>query len=215
MNNGPAADALRAVGVLGAGIAGLYSRPADRHPHRRLPAEVQSAIDAFKPILLRACEGLSCTLQAGGTTAGISGLAGDVAQQSGGNVRAFGYLPRSLPRGAQEDRNPERFARQFNSSGSDFSPLEPLQGWTDILAAGVDPRRVKLLSYAGGPISCAECILAVALGAGGRGGRRYLAGQPPVQRAAMARVCQPRSASHGRHDHPRLPAGGRTPVQTR
>jgi hypothetical protein len=39
-----------------------------------------------------------------------------------------------------------------------------LQAWTDILAAGVDPRRVKLLSYGGGPISRAECALALALG---------------------------------------------------
>jgi hypothetical protein len=53
----------------------------------------------------------------------------------------------------------------LNSAGSDFSPLEPLQGWTDILAAGIDPRRVKLLAYAGGRISRAECILAAALGA--------------------------------------------------
>ncbi|MGA2062339.1 MAG: RyR domain-containing protein, partial [Thermoguttaceae bacterium] len=127
--------------------------------------EVQSAIDIFKPVLFRACEGLSFTLIGGGTTSGISGLAGDVAQQSGGRVRAFGYLPRLLPRGVQEDLNSDRFVRRFNSSGSDFTPLEPLQGWTDILAAGVDPRRVKLLSYAGGRISYTECILAVALGA--------------------------------------------------
>ncbi len=127
--------------------------------------DVQSAIDAFKPVLLSACAGLAFTLVGGGTAAGISGLAGDVAQQSGGRVRAFGYLPRLLPRGVQEDLHPDRFARRFNSSGSDFSPLEPLQAWTDMLAAGVDPRRVKLLCYAGGRISAAECILAAALGA--------------------------------------------------
>jgi hypothetical protein len=33
------------------------------------------------------------------------------------------------------------------------------------LAAGIDPRRVKVLSYAGGRISRAECILGVVLGA--------------------------------------------------
>ena len=163
--DGQAADALRE-------LASWGEEEPHLSPNERIvilsggcTAEVQSAIDAFKPVLLRACEGLSFTLFGGGTTAGISGLAGDVAQQSGGRVRAFGYLPRLLPRGVQEDLNPDRFARRFNSSGSDFSPLEPLQGWTDIVAAGVDPRRVKLLSYAGGRISQAECILAVALGA--------------------------------------------------
>jgi len=42
--------------------------------------------------------------------------------------------------------------------------LEPLQAWTDIVAAGVNPRRVKLLSYGGGEISRAECAVALALG---------------------------------------------------
>ncbi len=129
-------------------------------------ADLQTAIEAFKPVLLRACEGLGFTLFGGGTTAGISGLAGDVAQQSGGRVRAFGYLPRFLPRDAQEDLNPQRFARRLNSAGSDFSPLDPLQGWTDTLAAGIDPRRVKLLCYAGGQISRSECIVALRLGRG-------------------------------------------------
>jgi ppGpp synthetase/RelA/SpoT-type nucleotidyltranferase len=127
-------------------------------------ADAQGAIDAFKPVLLRACDGLTFMLFGGGTTSGIGGLAGDVAEQSGGRVRAFGYLPRLLPRGVQEDLNPQRYARLFSSSGEDFSPLEPLQGWTDIIAAGVDPRRVKLLHYAGGQISRSECAVALALG---------------------------------------------------
>ncbi len=177
--------------------------------------EVQGAIDAFKLVLLRACEGLSFTLLGGGTTTGISGLAGDVAQQSGGRVRAFGYLPRLLPRGAQEDLDPQRFARRFNSSGSDFSPLEPLQGWTDLLAAGVDPRRVKLLCYAGGRISRIECILALALGAGGRGRGRNLAQRRRVQRLPLARVSQFRSAPHGLHDPSRLPPRGRASLPAR
>jgi hypothetical protein len=126
---------------------------------------VQSAIEIFKPVLLRACEGLSFTLFGGGTTSGVSGLAGDVAQQSAGRVRAFGYLPRLVPRGVHEDLNPQRYARLFSSAGLDFSPLEPLQSWTDIIAAGIDPRRVKLLHYAGGAIARSECAIALALGA--------------------------------------------------
>ena len=178
--------------------------------------EVQNAIDAFKPILLAACEGLAFTLFGGGTTAGISGLAGDVAQQSGGRVRAFGYLPQALPRGTREDLNPDRFARRFNSSGSDFSPLEPLQGWTDILAAGIDPRRVKVLSYAGGRISRAECILGAVLGAWvGVVEDATLPDQRAVQRSSLGRMPEPRSASHGHRDAACLPAGGRTPLPAR
>ena len=164
--DGQAADALRELASWSQGEPHLSANERIVVLSGGCAAEVQGAIDVLKPVLLRACEGLSFTLLGGGTTSGISGLAGDVAQQSGGRVRAFGYLPRLLPRGAQEDMNPERFVRRFNSSGSDFSPLEPLQGWTDILAAGVDPRRVKLLCYAGGRIAHTECILAAALGRG-------------------------------------------------
>jgi ppGpp synthetase/RelA/SpoT-type nucleotidyltranferase len=126
--------------------------------------EVQDAVEAFKPLLMRACEGLSLTLIAGGTTVGISGVAGDLAEQSAGRIRAAGYLPRYLPRGVKEDLNPNRFAKLLNSDGSDFTPLEDLQAWTDLLAAGVDPRRVKLLNYGGGPISRVQCALGLALG---------------------------------------------------
>ena len=165
VKDGQAADTLRELASWGEQSPHLSANEAIVVLSGGCAADVQSAIDTFKPVLLRACEGLSFMLLGGGTTSGVSGLAGDVAQQSGGRVRAFGYLPRFLPRGVQEDMNPDRFAQRFNSSGSDFSPLDPLQGWTDIIAAGVDPRRVKLLGYAGGRISRAEYIVAAALGA--------------------------------------------------
>ena len=127
--------------------------------------EVQRIMSAFKPHVVAACEGLSFTLLTGGTTSGISGLAGDVAERSRGGIRAFGYLPRLLPRGVQEDSTPSRFTRRFSSRGEDFTPLDPMQGWTDMISAGVDPRRVKLVAYVGGLISKTECAMALALGA--------------------------------------------------
>lgn len=128
-------------------------------------AETQGDVDTLKPHLLRGCEGLSFKLLCGGTTTGISGLAGDLAEKSGGRIRAYGYLPKSLPRGSKEDENEQRYAMRFSSSGTDFTPLDPLQGWTDLVAAGVDAARVKLVSYAGGDISHAECAITLALGA--------------------------------------------------
>ena len=81
-------------------------------------------MDAFKPVWLRARQGLSFTLFRDGRPAEIGDLA-DLEQ----------------------------------------TPLGPLQGWTDLVAAGVDPRRVKLVSYSGTPTSRTECMLALALGA--------------------------------------------------
>lgn len=128
-------------------------------------ADVQPAVEALKPYLLQACAGLSFTLLSGGTRMGISGLAGDMAEQSAGHIRAFGYLPRSLPRQVHQDENPARFVRLISSPGTDFTPLDPLQGWIDLIAAGVSPSRVKLLCYAGDRIAHAEYAVALALGA--------------------------------------------------
>jgi ppGpp synthetase/RelA/SpoT-type nucleotidyltranferase len=128
-------------------------------------ADVQPAVEALKPYLLQACAGLSFTLLSGGTRMGISGLAGDMAEQSAGHIRAFGYLPRSLPRQVHQDEDPARFVRLISSPGTDFTPLDPLQGWIDLIAAGVSPSRVKLLCYAGDRIAHAECAVALALGA--------------------------------------------------
>jgi hypothetical protein len=94
---------------------------------------------------------------------GISGLAGGIAARSKGKLRVFGYVPGSLPVGVTADK--QRMAGLFETTGTDFTPLEPLQGWTDLIAAGVAPARVKLLSYAGGDISKVEYAVALALGA--------------------------------------------------
>jgi len=43
--------------------------------------------------------------------------------------------------------------------------MDLLQAWTDIVVAGLDPQRVKVLCYDGGPISKADCAFSLALGA--------------------------------------------------
>ncbi len=132
-----------------------------------VPEEVDR-IDVLRPHLLNGCKDLSFKLLCGGTTAGIGKLAGDIAEASDGAITAFGYLPDALPRGAgtREDTNKKRYARCFTSSpGAKFTPLDALQGWTDLIAGDVDPKRVKVLAYAGGENAHAECAMAVALGA--------------------------------------------------
>ncbi len=126
--------------------------------------DAQPYIDKLSPALREACAGIGFALLSGGTSAGMSGLAGDLAENSGGIIHATGYLPRLVPGYAHRDNNPARFHLE-ESRGSDFTPLEPLQGWTDLIASGVDPRDVMLLSYAGGEIARAECAIALALGA--------------------------------------------------
>jgi len=127
--------------------------------------EIQKRIDALKPHLLRGCDGLSFWLICGGTTAGISGLAGDLAESSRGKITGVGYLPHHLPRGIDEDKTPARCKFRMSSSGSDFSPMEPLQGWTDLVSAGINTARVKVIAFAVGKIARSEIAMALALGA--------------------------------------------------
>jgi ppGpp synthetase/RelA/SpoT-type nucleotidyltranferase len=127
--------------------------------------ELQDKVDAFKPLMLRAAEDLSFVFVCGGTLSGVSGLVGDVAQKSAGKIKAFGYHPGLVLPGVKLDSDPLRYSKNISSPGSDFTPLDPLQGWTDIIAAGIDPKGVKLLSYAGGDISNSEAALALAFGA--------------------------------------------------
>lgn len=123
----------------------------------------QPAIDALRKALMRAAEGLELQLISGGTTSGIAGMTGDLARASHGALRAYGYLPRSLPLGVREDRT--GYARLVSTEAHDFSPLDPLQAWTDLIASGIAPESVRLLACAGGRITRMECAMALALGA--------------------------------------------------
>ncbi len=126
-------------------------------------------VESFMPPLLKeltdGVRGLQFTLVSGGTAMGISGVAGTVAKQSQGHIRAVGYLPDPMFKATIALKQPGTFDRLCPSTGTDFTPLDPLQGWTDLIAAGVDPARVKLLAYAGGLISRAECAITLTLGA--------------------------------------------------
>jgi ppGpp synthetase/RelA/SpoT-type nucleotidyltranferase len=126
---------------------------------------VKNIVSTLRDDLLQAADGLKFSIISGGTAWGMSGLAGDIAEASNKRIFAYGYLPRSLPRGVDEEKNKARFDNCFSSPGTDFTPLDQLQGWTDLVAAGVDTPRVKLLSYCGGRISRIELVAALALGA--------------------------------------------------
>ncbi|MBI5386198.1 MAG: hypothetical protein HZA90_16120 [Verrucomicrobia bacterium] len=126
--------------------------------------DVQPFMERFGRELLRACDKLVLDLISGGTRSGVSGVAGDVTAASNGRIQAFGYLPSHPPRGVSEDT--ERFVKRFSAPKTmDFTPLDPLQAWTDLLAAGIMPPDVRLLCYAPGDIARAECDIALTLGA--------------------------------------------------
>ena len=125
-------------------------------------ANLEAQMQSYQPIMLQAFRDFRGTVISGGTRAGVAGLAGDVQQAYPTPIYAVGYVPRQLSADVTLD---PRYGELRVTDGTDFSPLEPLQYWTDILAAGIRPAHVKLIAINGGKIAAIEYRIALALGA--------------------------------------------------
>ena len=121
-----------------------------------------SDVDHYENLMTEAFTDFEGTLISGGTTAGVSGLTGKIRAFHPDSTHAIGYIPSVFPSGTQTDKN---YNEIRTTEGQDFSALEPLQYWTDMLAAGVSPDQVKLIGINGGEISSFEYHLALMLGA--------------------------------------------------
>jgi ppGpp synthetase/RelA/SpoT-type nucleotidyltranferase len=118
------------------------------------------APEAHRQLLREALRGFRGTVLSGGTTAGVSGLVGEL-QREDPNLHTVGYLPAETP-GTEVDG---RYRAHRRSDGRDFSPLEALLYWADVLGAGIRPRDVRLLALGGDEVTRGECEMALALGA--------------------------------------------------
>jgi TrkA-N domain/RyR domain len=112
---------------------------------------------ALEPMLDRALSDYDGVVLSGGTGVGIPGIAGRVAQRQ--HLRLVGYTPVGMAAPELYDTLRE------TPESTEFSVLEPLTMWTDVLRAGVPAGRVRLLVCPGGEITIQEILLARALGA--------------------------------------------------
>ena len=119
-------------------------------------------IDHYQDLLIDSFSSFNGTLISGGTTAGISGFVGRVQSANPDSIRTVGYIPADLPPSARIDPAYNKICR---TDGQNFSALEPLQYWIDIIASGVSPNKIKLIGISGGEISTFEYRLALMLGA--------------------------------------------------
>jgi hypothetical protein len=123
----------------------------------------ESRMAGFQTLLDQAFAHFAGTVISGGTLSGVGKLAGSLQENHpSGQLHAMAYLPRSMPAHARPDI---RYHRHIMTTGLDFSPLEPLQMWIDLLASGMDPGQIKLVGIGGGDISAFEYRLALTLGA--------------------------------------------------
>ena len=119
-------------------------------------------VEEYRQWILEGFRNFQGTVIGGGTSAGVSGLAAAIQSAYPDTISTIGYVPALMPDGIQPD---PRFRQIRMTDGNDFSPLEPLQYWTDIIASGISPSQVRLLGINGGEIAAFEYRLALMLGA--------------------------------------------------
>ncbi|HNX33260.1 MAG TPA: NUDIX domain-containing protein [Kiritimatiellia bacterium] len=125
-------------------------------------AQSEALLAAYEAPLQDALATFSGTLVTGGTGAGICGLAARCSAHANASGTAHSELVGYLPARAEASSG---FSNIVRTGGANFSLLEPLQMWSDLLASGIKPASVTLLCLGGGEISAQELALAWALGA--------------------------------------------------
>jgi ppGpp synthetase/RelA/SpoT-type nucleotidyltranferase len=119
-------------------------------------------VEEYRDLLLDGFRGFRGSLIGGGTTAGVSGLIGEVQATYPDSIVTFGYVPANIPTGSALD---PQFRHIRSTVGKDFSALEPLQYWTDLVSSGIPPEQVRLLGINGGEIAAFEYRFGLMLGA--------------------------------------------------
>jgi hypothetical protein len=115
----------------------------------------------YRSLVLQALSTYTGTIISGGTAFGVCSLAGDVQEAYPESIHAIGYVPRDLTEAPVDDRYREiRY-----TPGAEFSAMEPIQYWCDLISSGVPPGHVKVFGIDGGSISASEYKMALALGA--------------------------------------------------
>ena len=123
-------------------------------------SSVEARIKTYTQILKDAFINFEGTIISGGTTAGVSGLAGDLQDYYPESIKTIGYAPKSND--AEIDK---RYSELCFTESNSFSPIEPFQYWADILRQGIKPSDVKVLGINGGMLAGAELRMALAFGA--------------------------------------------------
>ena len=122
-------------------------------------ADIERRMKEFRTLLQHAFDGFRGTILSAGTRAGIGTLVGDLVTPC--ETRKIACLPRRRPSWAVVHPAYEI----YYSAGANFSALEPVQTWVDLLGCGYAPWDIRVLGINGGEISGLEFRLALAMGA--------------------------------------------------
>ncbi|MGQ4876150.1 MAG: hypothetical protein ACP6IY_18950 [Promethearchaeia archaeon] len=118
--------------------------------------------EEIKNILIPAFKDFKGIIISGGTKAGVCQIAGDIKEAYPDKVHLIGYIPEKIPYNVEIDN---RYDEIRKTKGNDFSILECLAYWYDMMHSGISPDKVKLIGINGGKISSLEFRIAIIFGA--------------------------------------------------
>ena len=119
--------------------------------------EVEKAMHAYGAMLAGAVGDFEGFIIGGGTRAGISGVVGSLKTVPKRAFETVGYLPGSQAADSRYDAT-------VKSDTREFTPLDAIQAWVDVIASGIRPEQVSVLGFNGGAISAAEYRIGLAFG---------------------------------------------------
>ncbi len=119
-------------------------------------------LEKFRNNLIDGFHDFKGTIISGGTLAGICRIVGETQEKYSENIRTVGYVPSHIPAHVELDK---RYSTIHFTEGKDFSIIEPIHYWYDIMKSGVEPNKVKLIGINGGDIAAFEFHAAIVFGA--------------------------------------------------
>jgi len=126
----------------------------------------ESKANDYRDYIRELMHNFNGTLISGGTTAGIPGMVGQVKaemqKQAPVDFELIAYLPENMPDNAVKSSAYDRF---YKTDSGDFSALDILVCWADLINDGINPADVILIGIDGGEIATLEYRIALSLGA--------------------------------------------------
>ena len=122
----------------------------------------EKQVEKYRALILDAFHDYQGNIISGGTMTGISRLIGEVQRKYPTRIHTIGYVPKKLPMGTDLDK---RYSEHRTTDVGQFTPMQPINYWADILHSGIDPAKVKVLGLGGSSLSAFEYRLALTFGA--------------------------------------------------
>lgn len=126
----------------------------------------ESQVENYRCYLEELMVDFSGTLISGGTTAGIPGLAGRVKSEIEKDTPAgfdlLAYLPDTLSGQLQRSVG---YDHCYTTGSEEFSAMDILRYWNDVVLSGIHPSNVILVGINGGEIAFMEYRIALSFGA--------------------------------------------------